>query len=106
MSSSAKKPPPDGAAASSTRTQWPDAAPLDGEELVFSISCGNSHLHWATHYGDDEEYNPQIFWRQRMKAPGKAKDRKQTARLSAGGRFTTRKEGADGECNEQVRAIH
>lgn len=45
------------------KTSWPDAAPLDGEELVFSISCGNSHLHWATHYGDAEDYNPQIFWR-------------------------------------------
>eukprot|EP00584_Thalassiosira_punctigera_P006535 CAMPEP_0172538208 /NCGR_PEP_ID=MMETSP1067-20121228/9646_1 /TAXON_ID=265564 ORGANISM="Thalassiosira punctigera, Strain Tpunct2005C2" /NCGR_SAMPLE_ID=MMETSP1067 /ASSEMBLY_ACC=CAM_ASM_000444 /LENGTH=758 /DNA_ID=CAMNT_0013323661 /DNA_START=132 /DNA_END=2408 /DNA_ORIENTATION=+ len=46
-----------------SKTKWPDAAPLDGEELLFSISCGNSHLHWATHYGDAEDYNPQIFWR-------------------------------------------
>ena len=45
------------------QTNWPDAAPLDGEDLIFSISCGNTHLHWATHYGDDEDYNPQIFWR-------------------------------------------
>jgi len=45
------------------KTKWPDAAPLDGEDLIFSISCGNSHLHWATHYGDSEDYNPQIFWR-------------------------------------------
>ena len=42
---------------------WPDAAPLDGEELIFSISCGNSHLHWATHTGEVDEYNPEIFWR-------------------------------------------
>jgi len=45
------------------KTKWPDAAPLEGEELIVSISCGNSHLHWATHYGDSEDYNPQIFWR-------------------------------------------
>eukprot|EP00571_Detonula_confervacea_P012643 CAMPEP_0172311816 /NCGR_PEP_ID=MMETSP1058-20130122/15787_1 /TAXON_ID=83371 /ORGANISM="Detonula confervacea, Strain CCMP 353" /LENGTH=634 /DNA_ID=CAMNT_0013025109 /DNA_START=147 /DNA_END=2051 /DNA_ORIENTATION=+ len=44
-------------------TEWPNAAPLNGEKLIFSISCGNSHLHWATHYGDAEDYNPQIFWR-------------------------------------------
>ncbi|KAL7544124.1 hypothetical protein ACHAXR_013528 [Thalassiosira sp. AJA248-18] len=45
------------------KTNWPEAAPLVGEKLIFSISCGNSHLHWATHYGKEEDYNPQIFWR-------------------------------------------
>eukprot|EP00579_Thalassiosira_antarctica_P001658 CAMPEP_0201869050 /NCGR_PEP_ID=MMETSP0902-20130614/2711_1 /ASSEMBLY_ACC=CAM_ASM_000551 /TAXON_ID=420261 /ORGANISM="Thalassiosira antarctica, Strain CCMP982" /LENGTH=685 /DNA_ID=CAMNT_0048394489 /DNA_START=121 /DNA_END=2178 /DNA_ORIENTATION=- len=45
------------------KTNWSDAAPLDGEELIFSISCGNSHLHWATHHGNAEDYNPLIFWR-------------------------------------------
>jgi hypothetical protein len=42
---------------------WPDAAPLAGEELIFSISCGNSHLHWATHFGEAQDYNPDMFWR-------------------------------------------
>lgn len=46
-----------------TTTTWPDAAPLAGEELIFSISCGNSHLHWATHLGQDQDYNPDMFWR-------------------------------------------
>jgi len=46
-----------------TTTSWPDAAPLAGEELIFSISCGNSHLHWATHFGEDQEFSPDMFWR-------------------------------------------
>jgi hypothetical protein len=50
------------AAAAATAT-WPDAAPLAGEELIFSISCGNSHLHWATHFGEAQDYNPDMFWR-------------------------------------------
>lgn len=45
------------------KTRWPEAAPLDGEELIFSISCGNSHLHWSTHFGSNDDYNPSIFWR-------------------------------------------
>ena len=44
-------------------TSWPDAAPLIGEELIVTISCGNSHLNWATHLGEEEEFNPHIFWR-------------------------------------------
>ena len=40
--------------------KWPDAAPLDGEELIFSIYCGDSHLHWAIHFGD-AVFSPQIF---------------------------------------------
>ncbi|KAL9191506.1 hypothetical protein ACHAXT_001212 [Thalassiosira profunda] len=44
-------------------TNFPDSAPLEGEEMILSISCGNSHLHWATHFGEAEDYNPQIFWR-------------------------------------------
>ena len=50
-------------AAQPYHTKWPDAAPQEGEELIFSISCGNSHLHWATHTGEDDGFNPQIFWR-------------------------------------------
>lgn len=45
------------------KTTWPDAAPLEGEGLIITISCGNSHLNWATHLGDEDDFNPHIFWR-------------------------------------------
>lgn len=31
--------------------------------MIFSVSCGCTHLHWATHYGCAQAYSPAVFWR-------------------------------------------
>jgi pantothenate kinase type III len=37
--------------------------PSPREDFIITISCGNTHLHWATHHGVNEDFNPKIFWR-------------------------------------------
>lgn len=37
--------------------------PSPREDFILTISCGNTHLHWATHHGANEDFNPKIFWR-------------------------------------------
>ena len=44
-------------------TAWPESAPVEGEEHVVSLVCGNSHLHWAFHHGVKSDVNPALFWR-------------------------------------------
>ncbi|KAL3782164.1 hypothetical protein HJC23_004527 [Cyclotella cryptica] len=41
----------------------PLVPPLDQEEYILTISSGNTHLHWATHHGVMDDFNPKIFWR-------------------------------------------
>ena len=38
-------------------------AETDGEEILFSVFCGGTHLYWATHYGRAQAYTPELFWR-------------------------------------------
>mmetsp|Transcript_20795 Transcript_20795/g.30813 ORF Transcript_20795/g.30813 Transcript_20795/m.30813 type:complete len:613 (+) Transcript_20795:60-1898(+) len=53
-------------------SKWPDAAPPEGQQTILTISCGNSHIHWATHdissspnnnANNANEFAPSLFWR-------------------------------------------
>jgi len=52
-------------------SKWPDAAPLEGKQTIFTISCGNTHLNWATHdiilssnnANNNDIFAPSLFWR-------------------------------------------
>lgn len=44
-------------------TVWPEAAPSTKEEMILTISCGNSHIHWAYHDGYHKKFVTQLFWR-------------------------------------------
>jgi len=51
--------------------KWPDAAPVEGKQTIFTISCGNTHLHWASHdvilssnnANNYDVFAPTLFWR-------------------------------------------
>jgi len=43
--------------------EWPDAAPPEGTEFILSVSCGNSHFHWARHGGPSTKYEPTLYWK-------------------------------------------
>ena len=45
-----------------TTKKWPSAAPPEGDQIFLTISCGNSHIHWATHE-TSPEFPPCLFWR-------------------------------------------
>ncbi|KAK1746380.1 putative pantothenate kinase, type III [Skeletonema marinoi] len=55
----------------SSSSKWPDAAPPEGQQTILTISCGNSHIHWATHdissspnnNNNANEFAPSLFWR-------------------------------------------
>jgi hypothetical protein len=42
---------------------WPQDAPNRYEEKIISIICGNTHLHWAVHEGQSNDFVPILFWR-------------------------------------------
>jgi len=44
-------------------TKWPESAPTAQNDHFFSISCGNSWLHWSFHSGMDKGGQPVLFWR-------------------------------------------
>lgn len=44
-------------------TKWPESAPSAHNDHFFSISCGNSWLHWSFHSGMDKGGQPVLFWR-------------------------------------------
>ena len=44
-------------------TKWPESAPSAHNDHFFSISCGNSWLHWSFHSGMDQAGQPVLFWR-------------------------------------------
>ena len=57
----------------SSSSKWPNAAPPEGQQTIITISCGNSHLHWATHdihhknnndnNNNNDLFSPTLFWR-------------------------------------------
>jgi len=42
---------------------WPDAMPHPQQELIFTISCGNTHYYWAMHTGPSTELLANLYWR-------------------------------------------
>jgi pantothenate kinase type III len=44
-------------------TVWPEAAPSPGENKIFSISIGNSHISWCIHESVAKNLVPTLFWR-------------------------------------------
>eukprot|EP00956_Cyclotella_meneghiniana_P030406 scaffold76380_cov66-Cyclotella_meneghiniana.AAC.4 len=47
----------------SSKTGYPFHLPSPQEDLILTVSVGNTHLHWASHNGPNEDFNPKIFWR-------------------------------------------
>jgi len=44
-------------------TKWPESCPSSQDDHFFSVSCGNSWLHWSFHSGMDKGAQPVLFWR-------------------------------------------
>lgn len=42
---------------------WPEAMPHPQQELIFTVSCGNTHYYWAMHTGPSSELLANLYWR-------------------------------------------
>jgi hypothetical protein len=44
-------------------TSWPDSLPLQYEDKIFSVVCGNTHIKWCVHDSSATNFNPGCCWR-------------------------------------------